>query len=85
MVTKAYLPSHLCYSSDSSDSSDSSSSSDKNDQNTFSPKNFFHQKVFFFSHQHKSFTKKFSFKMIFFTNIFFNNIIIKKKIPNFLL
>ena len=50
MVTKTYLPSNLCDSSESSDGSDSSDSSDNSDssdlklfslENFFSPKNYF--------------------------------------------
>ena len=70
MVTKTYLPSNLCESSDSSDGCDSSDSidsidsSDSNDQRTFftpkklTPKLFF---TIFFSHKknHKlNFTTK---------------------------
>ena len=57
LVTKTYIPSNLCDSSDSndssdscysSDSSDSSDNSDSNDQK-ISPNNFFHNKKTFFS------------------------------------
>ena len=63
MVTKAYLPTYLCDSSDSSDSSDSiassdnsesSDSSDSSDQNYFFPSIcfqlfFLHKHFFFFT------------------------------------
>ena len=68
MVTKTYLPSFICDSSDGSDSSDSSDSSDNSDisdssdQKTFTTKNFFHIKTifsqFFFLHLKTFFHKK---------------------------
>ena len=59
MVTKTYLPSNLCDSSDNSDSSDSCDSSDSSDSIDSSD-----QKNFFFS-QKKTYQKKNSKKTFF--------------------
>ena len=61
MVTKTYLPSYLCDSSDvsdrsdSSDSSDSSNSGDSSDHKTLFTKTIFHKKTFL---PNNLFTKK---------------------------
>ena len=57
MVTKTYLPSNLCDSSDSSDSSNSNNQK-KISEKLFSPKYFFSSKIIFFFTEKTCFCKK---------------------------
>ena len=71
MVTKTYLPSNLCDSSDSGDNSDSCDSSDSNDSiDSSDQKTFFPPCLFF--------------KILFFTFFFVYFFFIKKYITNYL-